>query len=143
MPPDAVGAGLTTPEGVRAVIDNPDPVTRNLQITQSYHELSLALSELLGGGDAAWPAFATYASKQAGVFIRRDEVPAPLRRFLGLDDVGILSLQSLLRHKRFLAYIRATVDDVAAHIGEGNRRVYAKLAPIGYILTLRKALAAG
>lgn len=123
--------GLTTPEGVRAVIENPDPVARNLQITQSYHELSLALDGLLGGNDAAWPAFATYASKQAGVFIRNDEVPAPLRKFLGLDGgISAWSLQGLLRRKPFLAYIRATVDDVAAHIGTGNHRVYAKLAPI-------------
>ncbi len=37
MTPDAAPkrAALTTPQGVRAVIENPDPVARNLQITQS------------------------------------------------------------------------------------------------------------
>ena len=129
--PDGSTPDLTTPEGVRAAIDNPDPVARNLQITQSYHELTLALDPLFGGADISWPAFATYASKQAGVFIRNEEVPAPLRKFLGLDGgVSAWSVQGLLRRKRFLAYIRVTVDDIAAHIGEGNRRVYGKLAPI-------------
>lgn len=74
--------GLTTPERVRAVIANTDPVVRNLQITQSYHQLSAALNERDGGVDVAWTAHATWASKQAGSFIRGEEVPAPLRRFL-------------------------------------------------------------
>jgi len=124
---------LTTLEGIRAVIANPDPVTRNLQINQSYHELTLALDEFFGTVDVSWPAFATYASKQAGVFIRNEEVPAPLRKFLRLDAdrrPSLLSFRWLLLRKPFLAYIRVTVEDVAANIGEGNSLVYAKLAPI-------------
>ncbi len=126
------GPGLITPEAVRAVIAQPDPVARNLQITQSYHELTLALDRVLGGADAPWTAFATYASKRAGVFIRGEEVPAPLRRFLRPTSdrrLSRLSVQRYLRGKRFLAYARTTVDDVAAHIVTGNLRVYAKLAP--------------
>jgi hypothetical protein len=80
--------GLTTPERVRAVIANTDPVVRNLQITQSYHELSAALNERDGGVDVAWTAHATWASKQAGSFIRGEEVPAPLRRFLDREGRG-------------------------------------------------------
>ncbi len=57
MAADATPArtGLTTPDAVRAVIENPDPLVRNLQITLSYHELTLALDRLLGGADAPEP----------------------------------------------------------------------------------------
>lgn len=43
----------------------PDPVVRNLWITQSYAELSVAFARRTGGG-ANWCTFATWASKQAG-----------------------------------------------------------------------------
>ena len=40
---------LTTLERVREVSRQPDPVVRNLQITQSYHELSLVLARCFEG----------------------------------------------------------------------------------------------
>ena len=76
---------LTTPAAIQAVIDNPNWVIRNLQITQSYHELNLAVDRYLADANVSWCAFATWASKQAGRFIRNEEVPPKLRRFLQLD----------------------------------------------------------
>lgn len=76
---------LTTPAAVRRVSAVPDPVRRNLLITQSYHELTAAFAHLYRGPDLLWPVFATWASEQAGRYIRNEEVPAPLRRFLGLN----------------------------------------------------------
>lgn len=114
---------LNTPERVREVIGNPDPVSRNLQITQSYHELAAALRKLYKGPDVPWCSFAVWASKQAGTFIRKEEVPAPLRRFLAAPG-------RLPGRHALLEFARMTVDDVAVHVAEGNRLVYTKLAPI-------------
>lgn len=58
------------------------PVLRNLLITQCYYDLSAELVRLLGGGNAHWASFATWASKTAGRFIRNDEVPSALRKLI-------------------------------------------------------------
>ena len=50
-----------------------DPVVRNLQITQCYHELSMAMAALTGPL-ANWCTFATWASKQAGQSIRKEDL---------------------------------------------------------------------
>lgn len=130
---------LTTPAAVRRVSAVPDPVRRNLLITQSYHELTAAFANLYRGPDLLWPAFATWASKQAGRYIRNEEVPGPLRRFLGLDPRrrSILSrlapavvVLNLLQRERMLRFARVTAEDVGRHVAEGNRLVYARLAPI-------------
>lgn len=129
------GQNLTTLERVREVAQNPDPVVRNLQITQSYHELSTALYACFDGPDLNWCAYATWASKQAGVFIRNEEVPAELRQFLGLErrPSGLLRWfrpDHWLSSRPFLTFVRCTVHDVSRHVAEGNRLVYARLAPL-------------
>ena len=58
-----------------------DPVLRNLQITQCYHELAAAMASLTGPG-ANWCAVATWASKQAGQSIRREDLQRALQRQL-------------------------------------------------------------
>jgi hypothetical protein len=50
-----------------------DPLIRNLQITQCYRDLSSALAELTGT-IANWCTYATWASKQAGQTIRREDL---------------------------------------------------------------------
>jgi hypothetical protein len=65
----AVWGQVPTVEIVDRIAALADPMIRNLQITQSYCELSQALSQLIGSG-ANWCTFATWASKQAGVTIR-------------------------------------------------------------------------
>jgi hypothetical protein len=50
-----------------------DPIVRNLQITQCYHELASALATMTGP-TANWCTFATWASKQAGQTIRREDL---------------------------------------------------------------------
>ena len=61
-----------------------DPVQRNLQITQSYYELSQALAGLLGSS-ANWCTFAAWASKQAGQTIREEDL---LRAFEARFDLA-------------------------------------------------------
>jgi hypothetical protein len=62
---------VPTVEEVERIVAVADPIIRNLQITQGYHELSLAGAALLSIV-ANWCAFATWASKQAGITIRQD-----------------------------------------------------------------------
>jgi hypothetical protein len=56
-----------------------DPVVRNLQITQCYCELSRAFAARSGGG-ANWCTFATWASKQAGQTIRKEDLERAFER---------------------------------------------------------------
>lgn len=122
---------FTDPERLRSIAEIDDPVRRNLQITQSYHELCLAFAERLHGTDVMWTGFATWASKEAGRFIRNEEVPPILRRFLGLDvrtGWRRFTPWGLLRHGIFLRYVRCTVQDVARHVADGNQLVHRRLA---------------
>src|SRR4029453_3385025 len=50
-----------------------DPIIRNLQITQCYHEISQSVA-VLSGYSANWCTFATWASKQAGQTIRQEDL---------------------------------------------------------------------
>src|SRR5687768_8249871 len=58
-----------------------DPVLRNLQITQCYYELSAVFAKQMGKG-ANWCTFATWASKQAGQTIRRQDLQRTLEAIL-------------------------------------------------------------
>jgi hypothetical protein len=58
-----------------------DPVLRNLQITQCYHELAATMAGMTGPG-ANWCAVATWASKQAGQSIRKEDLQHALERRL-------------------------------------------------------------
>ncbi len=70
-----------TPADVERIVALPDPVVRNLQITQAYHELASALYQWLPGG-ANWCVVATWASRQAGYSIRREDLRRTLERLL-------------------------------------------------------------
>jgi hypothetical protein len=130
---------LSSPEWAEAIIANPDPVLRNFQITQSYSQITRDFADLVDRDNVCWCAFATWASKQAGKFIRREQVPEPLLEILGLNAdckpaprpwYWFLVPERILRSPRVLSYCRMTVEDVSAQIAVGNHKVYAKLAPI-------------
>jgi len=126
---DTTPGMLTAPEVCREIAGVADAVPRNLQITQSYHDLSSAMHRWLGGRDANWCTFATWASKQAGAFIRNDEVPRGLRELLGIEAGG--AGPATPAHRSWLlGFVVATVEDVSRHIADGNRKVYAELGPI-------------
>jgi hypothetical protein len=59
-----------------------DPILRNLQITQCYHELSAVMAARTGLR-ANWCTFATWASKQAGQTIRKQDLARTLEHALG------------------------------------------------------------
>ena len=79
-------AAAPTVADVDRVATLTDPVVRNLQITQSYGELSRAFAALTGGGPANWCTFATWASKQAGQTIRKADLTRTFERLFGLSS---------------------------------------------------------
>ena len=60
-----------------------DRVVRNLQITQCYAQLSVAFAAVVGGTSANWCTFATWASKQAGQTIRKEDLKRTFERLFG------------------------------------------------------------
>jgi hypothetical protein len=84
---------------IEAVCRQVDPVLRNLRITQAYHELSTGLAAWVGQG-ASWCTFATWASRQAGQTIRRQDLARTLETGLGgAEEIGaaVTRLSDILR----------------------------------------------
>ncbi|MFL5899926.1 MAG: hypothetical protein ACJ75S_01830, partial [Solirubrobacterales bacterium] len=59
-------------EEVGRIAALPDPVIRNLQITECYSRLAAAVAD--GRPGANWCTFATWASRQAGGTIRGEDM---------------------------------------------------------------------
>lgn len=138
--PPAVHPAPTT-DDVAQIAAMSDPALRNLQITECYHELALAMAGRTGPG-ANWCTFATWASKQAGQTIRRED----LQR--GLEDLldSAFSAQAApeleapaqaLGSKRTADEIQETVTDVlnplnalaraSDAVARGNLKVFAEI----------------
>jgi len=84
-----------------------DPVIRNLQITQCYHELSAVLVSRVGQS-ANWCTFATWASKQAGQTIRKEN----LRRLL---ESRLKQAQTTVQDAQHVALTAQASGEVQAH----------------------------
>lgn len=102
---------IPTISDVAQIAALPDPVLRNLQITQCYHRLALALAERLGA-QANWCTFATWASKQAGQTIRQEDLARTLEAFLGTEAQQQMVAQFTDSLRRF--GIRLQRDKLAA-----------------------------
>jgi hypothetical protein len=123
-----------------------DPVVRNLQITQTYFELSQAMAAL-AGQQANWCTFATWASKQAGQSIRQEDLQRTFERLLqGSPEVdealGVAtrtgaeitgqdsrSLAGAADALRAALSPQATFARVSHAVARGNQKVFAE---IGY-----------
>ena len=119
-----------------------DPVLRNLQITQCYHELSQALS-LRTGPSANWCTFATWASKQAGQSIRKEDLLRTLERAVqkmsgdhqAAEEVALearqagakQSLDEIRATMRHALDYRLTVDRACRAVGRGNQKVFEEI----------------
>lgn len=122
----------------------PDPVIRNVQITQCYHELAVAMTERTGIC-ANWCTFATWASRQAGQTIRKEDVARTLERLLWTTPAAQQAIPELtasaqsLGSNRTEAEIQETIADVlnplaafdraSDAVARGNQKVFAE---IGY-----------
>ena len=158
-PPDKVANGLvTTPEAqlgapvspaaptvaeVERIAALTDPVVRNLQITQCYWELSRAFAARTGGGPANWCTFATWASKQAGQTIRREDLARTFERLFAQSsqvtsahDAAVASMAELsaergpqpIRDAIWKALEPSSAFDRASDaIARGNRKVFEEI----------------
>lgn len=129
-------------DGVRAVVAIPDPVLRNLWITQSYFDLDQRLRRAVGGEDLTWCGFAVWASGTAGMSIRGEELPGIVRDILGEHDDDVAAVDQRMKPLRALGAAerlsvealldaaREAVAEVSRHIAHGNTLVYAELAPL-------------
>src|SRR4051812_26932878 len=95
-------------QDLETIIALPDPVRRNLFITQRYHDLSRGLRDTIDPGNANWSTFATWASKTAGETIRDEEVPQALRTLLS-DAQTVLKGLSLVNDV-ICFFVHADVD---------------------------------
>jgi hypothetical protein len=128
-------------EEVGRIAALPDPVIRNLQITECYSRLAAAVAD--GRPGANWCTFATWASRQAGSTIRGEDVLALLQRELGRDAELLHPIASLWRAllrrglfnrtRRFgraLWSLHTPFDafDLASDaVARGNRKVFAEI----------------
>jgi hypothetical protein len=127
---------------ISGIAEHPEPVLRNLLITQTYSEINLALSELLGKNNVSWCAYATWASKTAGKFIRLDNVDAAIEEFLRGKDWAKELIQVIpgamtwfgwkvkINHSFLLNILNETARAAATEIAKGNLLVFAELAPL-------------
>jgi hypothetical protein len=126
---------LTDIDAISAIAD---PVIRNLRITQCYHELSEALAARLGLA-ANWCTFATWASKQAGQTIRKEDLKrlleirlsqeaAPAQAAAHLADVAELAgaQQAAALQRRALnpRNFSSAIERASEAVGRGNKKVF-------------------
>ena len=122
-----------------------DPVLRNLQITQCYYELSRALTQRTGFS-ANWCTFATWASKQAGQSIRKEDLRRNLARVLEETSHAHQASEDVAREARLLGAkrspseiraavrlaldIRTAADRASEAVGRGNQKVFDEIGRV-------------
>ncbi|MDX1941621.1 MAG: hypothetical protein SFU99_13770 [Saprospiraceae bacterium] len=117
---------------VDTIATHPEPVLRNLQITQCYYELSQAMTQRTGAC-ANWCTFATWASKQAGQTIRKEDLRRALERLLTPDvrERGMTETTSeeTTLWQRLWAVLNPA--NIIAHssdaVARGNQKVFAEI----------------
>ncbi len=124
---------------VDAIATLADPVVRNLQITQCYHELALVLAERTGL-NANWCTFATWASAQAGRTVRKEDLGRALERLRGgvaqpeavlagiwawLRAAGVGAIGLPVQELLWQAWNpREAFDRASDAVARGNRKVF-------------------
>jgi hypothetical protein len=129
---------MTTVGEVERIGKIENPVLRNLLITQCYHDLSNAFSST-SPRTANWCTFATWASRQAGQTIRKEDLQRRLQTALQIDP-EVISLLKLLAgvikrsstnqvfdelHKSVITELASrTATHAADAIARGNKKVF-------------------
>ncbi len=138
--PQAV-ATLTSVADVERITALSDPIVRNLQITQCYYELSLALAARTGS-HANWCTFAVWASKQVGQTIRKEDLTRMLEQlWVTVSDVPAhpvsatpsfgTPLEGLANHRRRIreaVLATSSFERASQATARGNRRVFQEIA---------------
>jgi len=124
-----------TAADVKAISAMKDPVARNYAITQGYADLSTAMGKLVGDENASWATFGTWASKQAGVSIRGEDMPKQLTDLLkGAGGIGgpLGKVDDFLRKLGLPAFPvgdlaaagNEALTNVSKAIADGNKLVF-------------------
>ena len=138
-----------SPDGVTRISAMTDPIARNRQITQAYHDLAVAVARLLPGG-ANWCTVATWASRQAGQTIRREDLRRTFERLLrdsaaveaaagelAAGAGGPESLAGAAQALREALSPSAAFERTADAVAHGNRKVFAEIGlAFAHFLTL-------
>lgn len=132
---------VPTVDEVERIAALPDAAIRNLQITQCYHELALAMAARTGIS-ANWCTFATWASKQAGQTIRKEDLLRALENlvqsmFSAQAGAELAASAQALGSPHDEAEIQESVADVlnplaafnraSDAVGRGNRKVFEEI----------------
>jgi hypothetical protein len=84
------------PQEVEAVAAMPDPVLRNLRITECYYRLSRAMAARTGAC-SNWCTFAVWASRQAGRTIRGEDLLARFKSYAVVESSWWRPVEALWR----------------------------------------------
>jgi predicted acylesterase/phospholipase RssA len=107
---------------VRWISETADPAERNYGITLFYHDVAVALTRIMGGGDATWFGFGTWASETAGTFIRGESLPE-----------WVVEI-SEGKHRAVPGPLRDAVSEFVGGLRDsmvqGNTMVFDELAPV-------------
>ncbi len=118
-----------------------DPIRRNLRITLTYHRILHAMAPLVGTVNVSWPAYAVWASRTVGHYVRAEEIPRIARNFVDEVELAARFLDSIDADRAELGalltlpatFLHAAIEQVTAEIprqlGEGNRLVFEELGP--------------
>ncbi len=132
-------ASVAAVERIAALVE---PVTRNLQITQSYHALAVGLAQRTGP-NANWCSFATWASKQAGQTIRHEDLEHALQDALmaapatalaaarvaaAAQQLGARLDSADIQRRVWVALdLTGAMRRAADAVGRGNQKVFAEI----------------
>jgi hypothetical protein len=135
-------ATIPTRMDIERICAWPEARARNLQITQCYHELAAAL-QLRTGRGANWCTFATWASKQAGQSIRKEDLVRSLEdRLLRAPELNAAltqlakalqglgadrSLEQLQRLSVKALDLSSAVERTSQAVGRGNLKVFREI----------------
>ncbi len=136
-------APVPSPAEVDQIAGHAEPTFRNLRITQGYHDLATAMARHLPG-EANWCAFATWASRQAGRTIRREDLKHLLEAVLARSPLVTEVMphiveqlrpfgSSIDRSRAFRMILREidlqrAVDRTSDAVARGNAKVFGEIA---------------
>lgn len=133
---------ILTVEDVVRIAGISDPVIRNLNITQSYYELSQAMARFTDD-NPNWCTFAVWASKQAGQSIRKEDLSRTFENNFQNSPEVISLIKGLSEHAdtiKKLPEVKAISDFIlkvlnpdaafnhsALAVAEGNKKVFTEI----------------
>jgi len=130
----------TSQQRIAEVAAIEDAALRNLWITQTYHELALAMKPNMAG-NATWLSFAVWASRTVGKTLREEEIPKWMREALADAEhfqdnlkaprwMRALGLARFLDEHTPIGMMEQVLREMSRWLGVGNVLVFAELAPI-------------